>query len=89
MKITSKESSTMCRIKAKVVNGAIDAEKVAYVKTVGGEIAEVVVATSQVIGNTIVVGEVGRDKDKILVEFPRETARGSWRAWVNRKQLVG
>jgi len=79
----------MCRVKARVIDGPIKAEKVAYIKTMSGQIAEVIVSSSQVKGNTVLVAEVGRDKGMVLVEFARETATGDWRAWVSSKQLVG
>ena len=78
----------MCRIKARVCRGAIAAERVAYIKTVSGVIAEVVVAASQVSRDTIEVSEVTRDRDRVLIELPRESASGDWRLWVTRKQIL-
>ena len=77
------------RVKAKIVKGAIKEEKVAYIKDVSGEVVEVIVGSSQAGKDDVEVGEVGRDEDKVLIELPRESTRGYWRMWVNRKQLVG
>jgi len=78
----------MCRVKAKVVDGPIEAEKVAYIENVFGEMCEVFVGASQVAGGTVEVTEVDREGDNVLVELPRESTRGDWRLWVRSGQLI-
>lgn len=88
LKNMEKKGVVMCRVKAKVERGATNSERVAYIKTTGGPRAEVVLDVSQVGGNHIVVAEVVRREDCVLIELPRETSSGDWRVWVNKNQIM-
>ena len=78
----------MCRIRAKVKGGAIKGEKVAFIKASEGRIVEVSVASSQAGKGYVQAFEVTRDKDKVLVELPRESASGDWRLWIDKHQVL-
>lgn len=79
----------MCRVKAKIKNGAIQSERIAYIKTAGGEHAEVLLNAAQTGNNHIVAAEVGRDNNNVLIELPQETSSGYWRVWINKNQILG
>lgn len=80
----------MCRVKAKIQNGAIKSERVAYIKTVSGQNAEVILDVSQANHDSVVAAEIGRrnNNNDVLIELPRETSSGYWRVWINKSQLV-
>ena len=78
----------MCKVKARVVDGFIDSEKFAYVEEASGETCEVLVGATKVSRDSLEVTEVAREKDRVLVELPRESSRGFWRIWVRPAQLI-
>lgn len=78
----------MCRIKAKIVRGATNSERVAYIKTVSGQEAEVILDVSQANHKSVVAAEIGRKDNDVLIELPRETSSGDWRIWVSDNQLL-
>ncbi len=70
-------------IPCEVIDGLIPSEKIARITTAEGKVEEVAVDNQQIRGNTLVVAEVGRDENRVLVELPRESTSGRWRMWVN------
>jgi len=62
-------------------------EKIALVESAEGQIEEITVSKENLIGDSLVADEIGRQEGKILVELPRETASGSWRIWVKDSTL--
>jgi hypothetical protein len=48
-----------------------------------------VVSRRSLVRSSISIGwPIVEEKDRVLVELPRETQTGAWRVWVNKKQLV-
>jgi hypothetical protein len=78
----------MCKVKAKIMPGDIRSERIARIKTVSGCRADVIVSNRQVGRNHILAAEIGRDKNKVLIELPQETSAGDWRIWVNENQIL-
>ena len=78
----------MCRVKARVKQGAIKSERVAYIKTARGISAEVILSAAQTGHNHIQAAEIARDKNDVLIELPQETSSGHWRVWVNKNQIL-
>jgi hypothetical protein len=78
----------MCRVKAKIFLSPIRSECVAYIKTIKGSCAEVVLNRAQTSSNHIIAAEIAREKNNVLIELPQETSSGDWRVWVNKKQVV-
>lgn len=79
----------MCRVKAKVIRGANQSERIAYIKTAEGIRAEVLLSAAQTGSNHVVVAEIARDNNNVLIELPQETSSGNWRVWVKKSQLLG
>ena len=78
----------MCRVKiVREKKGLIAKEKTVYVKRADGVIEEITVSKDSVRNSTLCVGEIERSANKVLVEFPRESASGSWRVWVTRASI--
>jgi hypothetical protein len=78
----------MCRVKARIVRGAIRSERIAYITTSGGTSAEVILSAAQTGHNHIQAAEIVRDKNDVLIELPQEASSGYWRVWVNRNQML-
>jgi H+/gluconate symporter-like permease len=78
----------MSRVKAKIVRGAIGSERVAYITTAGGVSAEVILSATQTGSNHVLVAEVARDNNNVLIELPQETSSGDWRVWINKNQIL-
>ena len=78
----------MCRVKAKVVKGANQSERIAYIKTAEGIRAEVLLSAAQTGSNHVVAAEIARDNNNVLIELPQETSSGDWRVWVKKSQLL-
>lgn len=78
----------MCKVKAKVLKGAEQSERIAYIKTAEGFRAEVLLSSAQTGINHIVVAEIARDNNNVLIELPQETSSGDWRVWVNKNQII-
>lgn len=66
--------------------GSLPSEKVVTIETLEGP-EEVIVHSSQIVGNKVEVGVIGRSDAKVLVELPRETLKGKWRIWVSEGSL--
>lgn len=77
----------MCKLKAKIVPGIISSERIAYIKTLTGMEAEVIIPAKQSDATHVFAAEIGRDNNNVLIELPRETTAGQWRLWV-AKDLV-
>jgi hypothetical protein len=76
------------RVKCKVVDGFMPAEKIARIETADGRIEDVAVSAQNISGDKLLAAEIGRREGKVLVELPRESASGRWRIWV-KESLVG
>lgn len=83
-----KKGLKMCRVKANIIGGVTNSERVAYIKTVNGQKVEVILEASQANHHSVVVAEIGRKDNNVLIELPRETSSGDWRIWVNKTQLM-
>jgi hypothetical protein len=79
----------MARIRVQVVGeGQHPSEVIIAVNTADGVRENVIVDKRSVDGGTIDVGfPVGEDKNRYLVELPRETANGQWRLWMNKSDV--
>lgn len=78
----------MCRVRiVREKKGLISQERTVYVKRADGGIEEITVSKDSVRNGTIPVGEIERNASRVLVEFPRESASGSWRIWVTRASI--
>lgn len=72
----------MCKLKCRVTAGLIPSESVVYIQTMGGDEEEVTLASSSVDGDTVTVSMIHKERDRSLVELPRESTTGKWRIWV-------
>ena len=64
-------------------------EAIVAVPLADGGKERLVVSRRSLIRNSISTGwPIVEEKDRVLVELPRETQTGAWRVWVNKKQLV-
>ena len=78
------------KVRCKIKDGFIAAEKIAYIKDARGNLEEVTVSPRDLSGNTFLeASEIGRDRDRVLVELPRESASGRWRLWVKQSSIIG
>lgn len=69
-------------------NGPGPSEKVVGIKTADGS-EEIVLHTSALVNHDqFEVGVLGYEKDRALVELPRESASGRWRVWVPAAALL-
>ena len=65
--------------------GQHPSEVMIAVKTADGGKENVIVDQRSIVDNTIEIGyPVGSDKERYLIELPRETLTGQWRLWVSR-----
>ena len=81
----------MCYIKAEdIKDGFIESECFAYFKSAKGSLMEVILPRSQVKEeeNLFQAWTIAEKGDTKLVELPRETTGGYWRAWVNTDLIV-
>ncbi len=73
----------------RVREGQHPSEVVVAVRTADGGTEKLVVDQRSIRNGAIEVGyPVGEDKDRLLVELPRELVRGLWRVWVNRDSVI-
>lgn len=77
------------RVRCRIKNGFIPAEKTIYIQGADGNWEEVTVSPKNLSGNALEASEVGRDKGRVLVELPRESASGRWRLWVKQSSTMG
>jgi hypothetical protein len=75
------------KLNCKVENGFIPAEKIVYIESADGGVEEITVSTKNLTGNRLLVSEIGREQEKVLIELPRESASGRWRVWVNQSAI--
>lgn len=80
----------MAQVKIEQVReGQHPSEVVVAVRTADGGSEKLVVDKRSIRNDALDVGyPVGEDKDKLLVELPRESVRGLWRVWVNRDSVI-
>jgi len=73
----------------RVREGQHPSEVVVAIRTADGTDEKLVVDSRSIHNNTLEVGyPVGEDKDRLLVELPRESVRGLWRIWVRRDAVI-
>lgn len=77
----------MCFVACTVNDGLVAGEKFVRIEVAGGGTAEVAVPAELVQNNKLKAFRIGRQDETTLIEFPRETSTGKWRAWV-RTTLV-
>ena len=79
------------RIKITTIgDGQHPSESVVMLETADGEREELIVDKRSIDSDTLKIGyPIRRDGDRLLVELPRETLRGSWRVWVNQDLVMG
>jgi hypothetical protein len=76
------------KLSGSIEEGLMPAEKIVRVEDADGDIQEVWVSASNIIGGRLMASEIGRLPGKVLVELPRESASGRWRIWV-KESAVG
>lgn len=74
-------------IKCTVQEGFIESERLVNVQTCEGLVEQVPVHHSFVRDDAVLLPWVLQEAGRILVEFPNESARGRWRAWVPRDSV--
>jgi len=73
----------------KVTEGLMPAEKIALIEIAGGGLEEVSVSDADISDdNKLLASFIGQDKERVLVELPRESASGRWRIWVNASAVA-
>lgn len=71
-----------------LATGPGPSEKVVGIKTTDGD-EEIVLHTSALVNqDKFEVGVLGYEKDRALIELPRESASGRWRVWVPAASLL-
>lgn len=70
-----------------VEDGLHPSELVVTIRTAEGETEEVAVDRRLVSDRRLKVYTVGADRDRVLVELPRETLSGSWRVWMPKSSV--
>jgi hypothetical protein len=80
----------MLRLKVeRIREGQHPSELVVAVTTADGQREELIVDQRSLTGDTIEIGyPVGSEKNRLLVELPRETLRGLWRVWVGQDDVT-
>lgn len=83
-------AGVMLRVKIqRIREGQHPSEMVVAVTTADGEREELIVDRRSLRDDTLGVGyPVGTDKNRLLIELPRETLRGLWRVWVSSDSIV-
>lgn len=79
------------RLKVKTIgDGQHPSESVVVLETADGGSEELIVDKRSISNETLRIGyPISRDGDRLLVELPRETLRGSWRVWVKQDLVEG
>lgn len=71
-----------------IEDGLMPEEKIARIEAIGGQIEEVSVSVKDIsTDNKLIVSEIGRQGERVLVELPRESASGRWRVWINANAI--
>lgn len=65
-----------------VEEGLHPSEVVVTIRTAEGKTEEIAVDRRLVTDQRLRASEVGAERDRVLVELPRETLSGSWRVWM-------
>lgn len=75
------------RLNCVVAKGLIPAEKTVLIQGADGVLEEVTVSSKSLSGGKLKASEIGRSKNKVLIELPRESASGRWRIWVAKSSV--
>jgi hypothetical protein len=75
------------KLNCTVEKGLIPAEKTVFIQTIGGVLEEVTVSNKSLCGGRLEASEIGRTRNRVLIELPRESASGRWRIWVSRSSI--
>lgn len=80
----------MSRIRVEVLGeGQHPSERTVVVTAADGARETMIVDKESIDDSSIDVGyPVGSDKDRLLVELPRETMSGRWRLWMKRSDVL-
>lgn len=79
----------MCLINCEIAEGLIPSEKIARITVKNGGREEVPVSQMSLRNKFLMVSEIGRENDHVLVELPRESMSGRWRVWVPASEVKG
>ena len=77
-------------IKCTVREGFIESEKFVDIRTSEGVMEQVQVSVTLLQDSAVKVWQVGVDPEgeRLLVELPNESVRGSWRIWVPKSAVL-
>lgn len=70
-----------------IEDGLHPSELVVTIRTAEGRTEEVAVDRQLVSDRRLKVYTVEADRDRVLVELPRETLSGSWRVWMPKASV--
>lgn len=70
-----------------VEDGLHPSELVVTIRTADGKTEEVAVDRRLVEDKRLKAYAVGTERDRVLVELPRETLSGSWRVWMPKASV--
>ena len=73
-----------------VGDGQHPSEAVVELVTADGSREELIVDKRSINNERLKIGyPISKDGNRLLVELPRETLRGSWRVWVSKDSVEG
>ncbi|HUB16051.1 MAG TPA: hypothetical protein VMB34_29160 [Acetobacteraceae bacterium] len=72
-----------------VEEGLHPSEVVVTLRTADGKTEEVAVDRLLVEAKQLKAYPVGQERDRVLVELPRETISGAWRVWMPKASVFG
>jgi hypothetical protein len=72
-----------------VEDGLHPSEVVVTIRTADNKTEEVAVDRRLVEGQSLKAYAVGTERERVLVELPRETLSGSWRVWMPKASVFG
>ena len=78
----------MCRVKAKIKEGQVAHERLAYIQLAEGITAEVIVSRLHAGIADVQAFEIRQEGSRVLVELPSETSTGDWRVWVPETTVI-
>lgn len=70
-----------------VEEGLHPSELAVFLRTADGTVEEVAVDHQLVEENQLRAYPVGQERNRVLVELPRETISGAWRIWMPRASV--
>ncbi len=73
----------MCYVICTVKEGLVSSEKFVRIDTVEGGSVEIAVPSDLVVGGRLKAFLIGKENGRTLIEFPRESSSGKWRAGVD------